>query len=361
LQNPYIVPAAIGTPPQPFRLLLDLAWDTLFVPSADCDYDCKDNGNLFFWSNQSSTYTPHCRETDIVYGTDRVTGDLANDTFQIAGLTISDQTFLNAARFVPMGFISFYFGYDGVFGLGPRFVHPRLDHQFSAPSPWSNLVSRSMLPENIFTLTLPHGQQEIPDSHRIGELTLGGPNPKYATANFTSLPVSNLTSQAWITEAQSITWHNTTYPLHYTFPPNTTFAVLDTTSWFLGLPGHAARNISASLDLQCALIDCFVDCNDRKKMPDLTFGIGGQEITVTAFEYVTEIYVSKQSVCVLDLYPTDNQYSSEVDVVVLGRGLLEAFHWVFDLDGGEVRCKCGFGYVQLLYFLLLLACVEDVC
>jgi hypothetical protein len=339
------------------------------VPSADCDYDCKDNGNLLFWSNRSSTYTPLCRETNIVYGTDRVTGNLANDTFQIAGLTVPDQTFLNAARFVPMGFLSFYFGYDGVFGLAPRFTRST-NYEFKAPSPWSNLVSRSLLPSNIFTLSLPRGTMEVPESHRMGELTLGGPNPKYANADFTSIPVTNLTSQFWATEAQSITWHNTTHPLSYTFAPNTTFAVLDTTSWFLGLPGHIAKNISSSLSLQCGFMDCFVDCADRKTMPDLTFGVGGKEVRVSAWDYVSEWDVQGQRVCVLDLVPTDGQYTSEVDVVVLGRGVLEGFHWEFDLDGngggGEVRCKwpgvllCACAIVVFLLLLHSPHCREDL-
>ena len=101
-------------PPRPFRLLIDLAGDTLFVASADCKDSCEYDGPnaLLFFSNQSPTYSELLRDAWLVYSTVRFTGHLARDTFCLAGLEIQDQSFINVDRADPLGFLSFYYAYD---------------------------------------------------------------------------------------------------------------------------------------------------------------------------------------------------------------------------------------------------------
>ena len=324
--NPYIVPAHLGNPPQPFRLLLDLAWDTLFVPAADCKGDCEDfDPKSHFYLDDSSTYVKLDPYAELVYGTDRFFGEFATDTFRIAGLEVSDQYFVNVHRANPLGFLSFYFGYDGVLGLAPRFDHPLTSTILTlAPSPWSMMVNQSVLDHNLFALELPSGVMDIRDPDRRGEITFGGISEKYASSDFANLPLSNYSDQVWAVEAQSLTWENETHPIHEAFV-NLTLAGFDTTSWFIGLPGNWSRSIYSSIEHKCSTILCTVNCDQRGEMPNITFGIGGQKITLTAFDYVDEIVGrDDEMVCLFDVYPTDGLYP--VSAIVLGKPFMEALY-----------------------------------
>ena len=321
------MPAALGNPPQPFRLLIDLVWDTLFVPSAECTGDCEHNDpdSLHFFSNRSSSYSELFSEAWTVYGTDRFTGRLARDTFRIAGLDIQDQYFIHVDRANPLGFISFYFAYDGVIGLAPRFDRP-LDSTATtvSPSPWSMMVNQSVLDANIFTLELPHGPMYAQNPGRRGEITFGGLNPKYSSADFSTLPFSNYSDQAWIVEAQYLTWENETHSIHEDFE-NVTLAGFDTTSWSIFLPGYWPWKIYRSVDHECHSLNCVIDCNKRQSMPNFTFGVGGKRFTLTAFEYTVEILgADEQLHCLFDLYRSRGMYA--VDAIVLGKPFMENFY-----------------------------------
>ena len=317
----------MGNPPQPFRLLIDLAWDTLFVPSAECTGDCEDsNGNLHFFSNHSSTYSQFYDQAWTVYGTDRFTGRLASDTFRIAGLEVHDQYFINVDRANPLGFLSFYYGYDGVLGLAPRFDHPipLTTERTLAPSPWSMMVNQSVLDANMFALELPAGVQDIFSSDRIGEITFGGTSDKYASSTFSRLPLSNYSDEAWVISAESLTWENSTHPIHEDFV-NVTLAGFDTTAWAIFLPGDWPQKIYASVEHKCQAINCWVDCDARSNMPNITFGLGGQKFTLTAFDYTVEMSGGDElRYCFFDLYPSKGHYP--VDAIVLGKPFMENFY-----------------------------------
>jgi hypothetical protein len=324
---PYILNATLGTPPQPFRLLIDLAWDTLFVPSADCDGDCSpaSQRKAPFFSNHSSTYSPLGEDAYFRYGTDRFEGPFANDKFGVAGLEITDQTFVNLESARPLGFLSFYLGYDGVLGLAPNMDISRIGDGFSrGPSPWASIVNQSLLDANMFALEVPSGLNDVRNATRHGEISFGGINDKYEASEFTRLPLSNYTDLVWVVEAQFLTWENETHPLHEDFS-NYTLAGFDSTAWFIGLPNKWSRNILSSVEHECLSFDCFVSCDARASMPNISFGVGGQKITMTAFDYVLEVVSGDgEKLCLMDLLPTEDRYP--VDAIVLGRPFLETFY-----------------------------------
>ena len=134
------------------------------------------------------------------------------------------------------------------------------------------MVNQSLLDANLFALELPSGVMDLQDLSRHGQITFGGVSSKYASANFTRLPLSNYSDQVWAVQAQSFTWENSTHPLHEDFV-NLTLAGFDTTSWFIALPGHWPEKIYASVEHDCGFISCTVDCEARKHMPNLTFGL----------------------------------------------------------------------------------------
>lgn len=324
------MPAALGNPPQPFRLLIDLAWDTLFVPAADCTGDCDEAGpdfKLRFYSNESSSYSSLEPYIAVAYGTDRFSGELGSDTFRIAGLEVPNQQFINAHSIEPLGFISFYYAYDGALGLAPRWNNtPFPGYPALAPSPWSSIVNQSLLDANLFALELPSGTMDFQDPvGRTGQISFGGISDKYTGSHFSHLPLTNYSDRVWAVEAQSLTWENETHPLHEDFS-NLTLAGFDTTSWFLALPGNWSAQIYASVPHDCSMIDCFVDCAARKTMPNITFGLGGHRFTLTPFDYVIEVLApgGGQKVCLFDMPSSDDWYP--VDAIVLGKPFMESFY-----------------------------------
>src|SRR5947207_366321 len=168
--------AAIGNPPQPFRLLVDLAWDTLFAPSVRCNDSACDNAIFRYSSNESSTYESVGSVPDTRYGGLRFSGDLAFDTLHIAGLEIPKQPFMEAVSANPLGFLYIYWAYDGVLGLAPRW-NASIDYSLT-PSPWMMMVNQSLLDENLFAIELPHEPLDIRAPPRTGEISFGGINPK---------------------------------------------------------------------------------------------------------------------------------------------------------------------------------------
>ncbi len=279
-----------------------------------------------FYSNHSSTYSVLKHFAEMVYGTDRFEGELATDTFRVAGLELEDQPFINVDSANPLGFISLYFGYDGVLGLAPRFNHLRTTDLTSAPSPWFNMVNQSLLDANLFALELPMGVEHWQDIKRWGEISFGGTSSKYDCANFSRLPLSSYNDQVWAVEAQSLTWENETHPIHEDFA-NLTLAGFDTTSWFIGLPGNWPQKIYESVEHDCPgfAFNCQIDCLQRKKMPNFTFGLAGKKFTITPYDYTVEFEgPAKTKVCFFDIIPTEGYYP--VDAIVLGKPFMEAFY-----------------------------------
>lgn len=322
------MPAALGSPPQPCRLLIDLAWDTLFVPSADCTGACDDPyvSRLRFNSTRSSTYSAQGSAASFIYGTDRFTGEVATESLRIAGLEVDNQYFVNVERADTLGFLDLYFGYEGVLGLAPLWNQSDTsDLPLTALSPWHMMVNRSILDANLFALELPGGLLDMEHPNRSGELSFGGINQKYASSKFLSLPLSNYSDQVWAVEAQSITWENKTHPLREDFT-NLTLAGFDTTAWYLALPGNWSKSIYDSVKHECDPITCYVDCDLRQDMPNMTFGLGGQRITLTPLEYTSELLgKDKERLCTFDVVDTE-RFGFPVDAIVLGRAFMETFY-----------------------------------
>ena len=291
---------------------------------------------LRYWANHSSTYDSNHEDKEFIYGTNGFRGEIGLDTFRIAGLEIVNQPFLNADSTWPLGFISFYFGYDGVLGLAPRW-NTSVDDT-ALPSPWSSMVNRSVLDRNLFAIDVPRGPRDVFEIGRTGQISFGDIDPKYELRTFTKLPVSTYTDQVWATEAQWLRLENATHWLEEDFV-NFTLAGFDTTAWYLGLPGKWSSEIYASIEHECGFIWCFVDCHQRASMPNITFGLSGHDFTLTPYDYAPELVANGQSFCSFEIYNTDDEFP--VPAIVLGTQFLNAYYSVFDLDNMEIRLTNG--------------------
>ncbi|KAH8892586.1 acid protease [Thozetella sp. PMI_491] len=339
-----LVPAALGNPTQPFRLLFDLAWDTLFVPSIDLDESRTGNTDLLRYdAKMSSTYVPSPERSYVGYAGVVFSGNITLDTFRIAGVEVEQQPFINALSATPIGWIHLWFGYDGALGFGPHWN--RTAHPSNTSSPLAMMVSEGLLDSNVFAVDIPRGPRRGDEVASIGELSIGGINPAYESSEFAALEVIDYgdgwVEDMWLVGAQSITWENETHPIHKECG-NLGIAAM-TSFWYMTVPQAWHREIFRSIDPppQCGFL-CFIDCEARSRMPNLTIALGGHNFTITPFDYSAVMESEDgQRICTFDIYPTE-PYLGTTDpilqkTIVLGRPFLNAFYSVFDLDKHEIR------------------------
>ncbi|KAK7946986.1 acid protease [Apiospora aurea] len=207
---------ALGNPPQPFRLYVDLIWDTLFVPNASLSTQyCSPGVEMFrYRANESSTADP----SDLGWyyiGQNLVdfSGSAALDTFRVGGggLRVERQPFVAVEHAQPEAMIDLWIGYDGVLGLSPRWDTPAEPTASRLPSPWAHMVRDGALDDNVFAIEVPRAarggfdEDDGPEvGPTVGAITFGGVAEKYRDAEFAPLPLVRDDDRVWAVAAQSV-------------------------------------------------------------------------------------------------------------------------------------------------------------
>lgn len=326
----YGLNVTIGNPPQSLTMLLDIEWDTFFVQSSACESAlCKSYNHTGFNSSASTSYVKSKNELTVDYNDVLFSGKLARDTLSLAGLNIDKQPFLDARDIWPRTFFHWYIEYNGVIGFAPRYV---TQPWHVVPSPWQMIVGNELLDHNVFSIQFPAGSRDF-DKHRTnGELTIGGITPQFSDAEFLQLPlIDKKTATPWATGAQSLIWGDGK-TLREDFDGGIAF--FSTALSYILLPGNWT---DALLDIIGAnkpfgFFKQFA-CDKRKKLPNLTFVIGGHTISLSAYEYSFEIVSSSRNLnaCVVGFE------RSTTGSVGLGLPFMENFYTVFDQDAKQIK------------------------
>ncbi|KAG6907899.1 hypothetical protein DXG01_007006 [Tephrocybe rancida] len=82
---------AIGTPPVSYNVILDTGSSDLWVADSSCNSSC--DGVATFNPNASTTFKTENTPFSISYGSGKASGFLGSDTVQMAGFSVSNQTF----------------------------------------------------------------------------------------------------------------------------------------------------------------------------------------------------------------------------------------------------------------------------
>ncbi|KAH6941337.1 hypothetical protein HPB50_016491 [Hyalomma asiaticum] len=114
-QLQYYANITVGTPPQSFKVIFDTASNLTWVPSVGCSVEqCRDHP--LYDHRNSSTYKPYDAWVNATCtGGGHISGRAAFDTIEIAGLTVTDQLFVEATDIHPQVYENAMF--DGVVGL----------------------------------------------------------------------------------------------------------------------------------------------------------------------------------------------------------------------------------------------------
>jgi saccharopepsin len=203
----YYTNISVGTPPQEFRALIDLNWNTLIIPSIKCfetSEVCRSNRLLYNSSASNTSKVGNSRRSlnpDWTY-----LGNITLDLVQIGPFTIEEHKFLEAEWISEWGF---YLDYDAVLGFapfsgkGPSSIREREPSR----SPFQTLVQSGKLKENLFAIKFPkppfHWLTDQSDA--AGELLIGEIDEKYKNATFDEVELSPNSTKLgiWMAESES--------------------------------------------------------------------------------------------------------------------------------------------------------------
>ncbi|KAF8074696.1 aspartic peptidase A1 [Lyophyllum atratum] len=189
---------AIGTPPVSYNVILDTGSADLWVADSNCNSSCK--GVATFNPNASSTFTSTGVPFSISYGSGQAAGSLGKDTIQMAGFSVSNQTF-GICDDVSNGLLNN--PVSGLLGLAFKSIAS------SGATPfWQTLVAGGAWDSPVMGFQLTRHIAD-PDSQSVefgGTFTMGAVNKTLytgdieyvdlaTTASFWILPLTSLTTQ----------------------------------------------------------------------------------------------------------------------------------------------------------------------
>ena len=263
----------------------------------------------------------------------RFSGFFSGDTIQLGDLKILDETFEEFTDVNPFSALVWNSGYDGAISLSPTWAS-----YDGIPSTFGSLVSRGLIDEPVFSLRLPNRAADQ------GELLLGGTDPEF-DGEVITIPLVEPDYQpakgSWAVSIQSITF-NTPNPLHFDMPIGAV-AVLDSGWPFIFLPHELFRNVTAATGAK--LVQYFwysIPCERRQELPTMTFSLGGQKFSISAFDYTLEIDIPELqpepgTLCILSFQDAASTYLPN-DTLILSSPFLRGFYSVFDAGKRELGC-----------------------
>lgn len=212
----------MGTPPQPFKVVLDTGSSNLWVPSKDCgSIACFLHAK--YDSSASSTYKKNGSEFEIRYGSGELSGFVSQDVMTIGDLDIKHQDFAEATSEPGLAFA---FGrFDGILGLG----YDSISVNHIVP-PFYQMINQGLLDEPVFAFYLGDNAKGEEDA---SEAIFGGINKKHYTGNMVKLPLRR--KAYWEVQLDAITFGDSSAELE------DTGAILDTGTSLIALPTTLAE------------------------------------------------------------------------------------------------------------------------
>ena len=330
----------MGTPHQSFRALLGIDFNGVCLFSSQCPtLYCDGYSKYDHEASTSFTRPPGDQIFDSVFPEWWTSGPAAKDVMKIDQLQIDDQEFEEATE-VRAGL---EVPWEGIVGLS-RFNFTTTITNFTGANPFHNMISRSLLSRNVFSLLLPSVQGDV------GVLTLGPDNAYGPSLPAVTLPLTSQDSEddqaheflgsGWQTGLHSLRLDAWDGHEVIEAPLDGYTVVFSTVNPLLTFPSNLVNVLKRALHVS---VDApIVDCEKRSMMPNMTLrmGVGSQthDIVLTP-----EDYTSRSSIVFPEEYCSlpwnGNGISDKHKLLVLGTPFLRRYHTTFDYDNETVTCK----------------------
>jgi cathepsin D len=233
----YFVTITVGTPGQPFNVVLDTGSSDLWLATTDC-VSCPSSTPLYDPTKSSSSQQASQSQIQIKYGSGAVEGTLAKDTVSLGGFSLS-QTFLTVDQTTSdllSGSVS------GIMGL----AFSSLASTHAVPF-WQALLNANQLtsPEMGFWLTRFGDQRSVKEEEPGGVFTLGGTNSTLFTGDieYLDMPAQDGGQSFWLLNLNSASVNGKSV----TISSSTALSAIDTGTTLIGGPSTDVANIWAAV------------------------------------------------------------------------------------------------------------------
>ncbi|KAI9573802.1 acid protease [Boletus coccyginus] len=232
----YFGSISVGTPPTSFYVILDTGSADLWVADVNCDLSCS-NGSNPYNSASSSTFHNLSQPFSITYGSGQAAGDLVSDVVQMAGFSVSNQSFGDVTQ-VSQGMLSS--PVSGLMGLGWQPIASSGARPF-----WQTLASYRAWSQPVmgFQLTRFLNDSNARQLEPGGSFTMGWLNTSLYTGD---IDWQNLvtTPSFWVLTLERLTVQGYDMSLSSGFQ---SWAAIDTGTTLIGGPPSVIQNIYAQI------------------------------------------------------------------------------------------------------------------
>ncbi|GLV43473.1 cathepsin D [Carabus blaptoides fortunei] len=320
LDNEFYAVIQIGKKARPFNMVLDTAWGDSWIISQDCPYTTI--GCWFhnkYDHTQSSTYKENGTAVSINMDTYNFTGYYSEDTFHLAQMNVTNQTFIEIDK-VP--YIYIFYKADGVLGLGYSSLARGVNPVFY------NLIKQGRIKKALFSIYLNRDRQ----SNRGGNVYFGRIEDRHILQNetITYLPVNQ--TGYWQFKMDKIIVDIA--KIEYPFCETGCQAIADTSSNAIYGPSFEVKKLNKLLKARYLMFGRYrVNCETVNKLPVITFVIGGKEFSLKGRDYVQKLSYKSLTLC-LSAFMEAKTYDS--NIWVLGGAFLSEYFSIYDLEHNKI-------------------------
>ncbi|XP_036390082.1 pepsin A-like [Megalops cyprinoides] len=285
--------ASIGTPPQSFKMLFDTGSSNLWVASVYCNsYACTNHKK--YDPSLSSTYVATNQYMSIQYGTGSMTGFLAYDTVNVAGINVPKQIF--ALSTTEPGNFLHYAPFDGILGL----AFPSLSSGGATPV-FDNMMKQGLVSQDLFSVYLSR------EGSTGSMVTFGGIDQSLFTGSINWVPLTSETY--WQIKIDYLKFNGEVVAC-----AQGCSAFVDTGTSLLVGPYEGMTSVERA-------IYPLINCDNIASMPDLIISINGVEYPVPASAYLRNCHMGLQAI---------NFPSSSGNLWILGDVFLREYYSIYD-------------------------------
>ncbi|KAL5531684.1 hypothetical protein ACEPAG_4561 [Sanghuangporus baumii] len=232
----YFGSIAVGTPPVAFDVILDTGSADLWLADSTCIAGCQEITT--FDSTASSSFTNLTSSFSITYGSGAAAGTLGQDVVQMAGFSVSNQTFATVDQ-VSNGLLTA--PVSGLMGLAFQTIAS------SGATPfWQNLVESGAWdsPVMSFQLTRYVDQPRAQSLEAGGTFTMGFVNDTLHAGDIDFVNIPGGTGSYWILEMTELSVGGTSMTLP---SGSASYAAIDTGTTLVGGPASVISQLYAAI------------------------------------------------------------------------------------------------------------------
>lgn len=302
----YYAQISIGTPPHPFTIIFDTMSSNFWILSSKCyDYDDSCASHNQYDNIESSTYKENGTEFFIRYRNGNLNGFLSEDSVNIAGLQVKNQTFAEALK-IP---VPFYRGkFDGVVGLGFQ-----QNSKNNVIPVFYNMISQGLVEKPVFSFYFNRNVT----SKSGGQVIFGGSDSSLRKGNFTYTPVTK--DGYWQITMQNASVNGVSIC-------NSCQALVRSNIGFISGPSYAIDEIFKAIGVR-QYED--VDCSTISTLPVVNFFIGGTLFTLEPEYYVKTGVENGVKYCFVGFHEKGDSW-------ILGTLFIKKYYTEFDLGNSSI-------------------------